>query len=253
MYREDCFSRVEDLYPPLVGINTVDEQPCCYNNVVTRPDWRPPYSFPRLVIGQGRVVANSTPGSPSGLNRSSLFHNHSSLASLLPKAYARPPDTMFAAQRPNVRPLTAPLAPNLLEKACFLLLATTKYAALHAEVTPAESTGKPFRFRYEEKSRTGTNSIGSFCKGRKCWAVMRVASAVGGTEDSVGESVSGCVFGGRARREKRTAPCAHVSEDTLFGFGRLVGSWHWHVGQCVNWSVCGIGRKGGGNVVRNML
>jgi hypothetical protein len=39
---------------------------------------------------------------------------------------------------------------------------------------------------------------------------------------------------------KCTAPCAHVGEDTLFGFGRLVGSWHWHVGQCVNWCVCGI-------------
>jgi hypothetical protein len=58
---------------------------------------------------------------------------------------------------------------------------------------------------------------------------------------------------GRAFRGQRTAPCAHVGEDTLFGFGGLVGSWHWHVGQCVNWSVCGIGRKGGGNVVRNML
>jgi len=102
----------------------------------------------------------------------------------LPKVYAKPPLTMFAAQRPNVKPLIAPLAPNLLVKACFLLLATTKYAALQAEVTPAESTGKPLRFRYEEKRRTGTKSIGSFWKGRKCWAVMRVARAVGGTEDS---------------------------------------------------------------------
>lgn len=117
---------------------------------------------------------------------SSIARDHSSLASLLPKVYARPPLTMFAAQRPSVRPLIAPLAPNLLEKACFLLLATTKYAALQAEVTPAESTGKPFRFRYEEKRRTGTKSMGSFWKGRKCWAVMRVARAVGGTEDSSG-------------------------------------------------------------------
>jgi len=102
----------------------------------------------------------------------------------LPKVYAKPPLTMFAAQRPNVKPLIAPLAPNLLVKACFLLLATTRYAALQAEVTPAESTGKPLRFRYEEKRRTGTKSMGSFWKGRKCWAVMRVARAVGGTEDS---------------------------------------------------------------------
>jgi hypothetical protein len=36
--------------------------------------------------------------------------------------------------------------------------------------------------------------------------------------------------------ERRTAPCAHVGEGTLFGFGRLVGSWHWHVGRCVDWS-----------------
>lgn len=102
----------------------------------------------------------------------------------MPKVYANPPLTMFAAHRPSVKPLIAPLAPNLLVKACFLLLATTKYAALQAEVTPAESTGKPLRFRYEEKRRTGTKSMGSFWKGRKCWAVMRVARAVGGTEDS---------------------------------------------------------------------
>ena len=152
---------------------------------------------------------------------------------------------MFAAQRPNVRPLIAPLAPNLLEKACFLLLATTKYAALQAEVTPAESTGKPFRFRYEEKRRTGTKSMGSFWNGRKCWAVMRVARAVGGTEDSVRSVLVGW-YGLREELKGRTAPCAHVGEDTFLGIGCGVGgSRHWHVGQCVNW--CVWYETGGGN------
>jgi hypothetical protein len=52
------------------------------------------------------------------------------------------------------------------------------------------------------------------------------------------------------RIEGRTAPCAHVGEDTLLGLSCLVGSWHWHVGQCVNWSVWY--RKGGWKWFKNI-
>ena len=133
-----------------------------------------------------------------------------------------------------MRPLIAPLAPNLLLKACFLLLATTRYAALHAEVTPAESTGKPFKFRYEEKRRTGTKSIGSFWKGRKCWAVIRVARAVGGTEDSMEDVLADWSRDSRwDGKRDRTAPCAHVGEDALLGLGSRVFSRHGHVVLCI--------------------
>lgn len=50
---------------------------------------------------------------------------------------------------------------------------------------PAESVGKPLTLRYEEKSSIGGKSMGSFWRGRMCWAVIKVARRVGGTEDSV--------------------------------------------------------------------
>lgn len=140
------------------------------------------FLFPRSALAWSQHPALSTTiiaPIPSTLSRP-----YSSCSSLLPKKYANPPPTTLAAHNPNVAPLTKPLAPNLLEKACFRRLATTRYAALQADVTPAESVGKPLTFKYEEKRRTGGKSMGRAWKGRKCCAVISVARAVGGTEDS---------------------------------------------------------------------
>jgi hypothetical protein len=84
-----------------------------------------------------------------------------------------------------VTPLTAPLIPNFCRNPPFLRAAKTKYAALHADVRPAESVLKPWRLRYELKRKMGGKSIGSGWKGRRCWAAMRVAVRVGAMEFSI--------------------------------------------------------------------
>jgi len=114
----------------------------------------------------------------------SLQLTSSSFFSLFPKKYANPPPATFAAHKPSVAPLTIPLTPNLLANACFLRRAITRYAKLQADVIPAESTGNPLTLRYDAKSSTGGNSMGSFWRGRRCCAVMRVARRVGGRDDS---------------------------------------------------------------------
>ena len=75
---------------------------------------------------------------------------------------------------------------NLKQKlTCFLRIAKSAYNPLHAAVMPAASALYPARLRYEEKSRTGGKSMGTGCRGRRCWAVTRVARRVGGTEEAV--------------------------------------------------------------------
>jgi hypothetical protein len=49
---------------------------------------------------------------------------------------------------------------------------------------------KPFMFIQLVKRKTGGKSMGSGWKGRKCWAVVRVARTVGGTELSIYHVVS---------------------------------------------------------------
>lgn len=110
---------------------------------------------------------------------------YSSSFSLFPNAYANPPPTIFAKQRPSVAPLTNPLAPHLLPNDCFLRPARTRYAALQADVMPALSALKPLTLRYELKSRMGGKSIGSVWKGRACWAKTRTPRRAGGTGFSV--------------------------------------------------------------------
>lgn len=68
---------------------------------------------------------------------------------------------------------------------CFRLIASKRYNPLHAALIPAASVLKPLIFKYEERSRTGGNSIGRAWKGLKCCAVTRVARRVGGNEDSI--------------------------------------------------------------------
>jgi hypothetical protein len=51
-------------------------------------------------------------------------------------------------------------------------------------VIPAASTTSELRLRYELKSRTGGNSMGSGWNGLACRAVIRVARMVGGKGDS---------------------------------------------------------------------
>jgi hypothetical protein len=51
---------------------------------------------------------------------------------------------------------------------------------------PAASTLKPLMLKYDDRSRTGGNIMGSGWNGRRCWAETRVASRVGGRDDSVG-------------------------------------------------------------------
>ena len=70
--------------------------------------------------------------------------------------------------------------------------------------------------------------MGSLARGRMCWAVIRVARRVGGTEDSVWRAVVSfgclCVFlegsscgVGRVDVEL-TSPCSSGLENALFGF-----------------------------------
>jgi hypothetical protein len=91
---------------------------------------------------------------------------------------------------PIAAPLVSPLAPNLLEIRLvepplnFFRCANRKYKPDQNAVTPAESTTKEFRLRYELKSKTGGNSMGRGWKGLACKAVISVARMVGGRGDS---------------------------------------------------------------------
>lgn len=67
----------------------------------------------------------------------------------------------------------------------FLLKASSIYNPLHAALTPAASFGKPLTFIHDVKMKIGGKSIGKVRNGRTCCAVMRVAMAMGGREDSV--------------------------------------------------------------------
>lgn len=76
--------------------------------------------------------------------------------------------------------------------------------------------------------------MGRGWRGRKCWAVMRVARRVGGRGDS--NAISVCRIEGRRRRDGgHTTPCFRVGEERLFGFFGCIGSvgWHWHFGGVV--------------------
>jgi hypothetical protein len=68
---------------------------------------------------------------------------------------------------------------------CLLLKANNAYNPLQAAVIPAASVLNSLRLRYDEKSRIGGKSMGRGWKGRKCWAVIKVANNVGGTLCSI--------------------------------------------------------------------
>lgn len=62
--------------------------------------------------------------------------------------------------------------------------ASKRYRPLHAVDSSADSRVYPSKLQYVVNRKTGGSSMGAGLKGRMYWAVMRVASRVGGKADS---------------------------------------------------------------------